>query len=465
MKLMAHQEECIARCLTMPGGGFLNRSEPGTGKTIMTIAAMDKLAHDKKINRVLVICPNSVKNVWVDEIKKASSIQWNVISLDGHSEHRNIKIKSSVKPLTVLIINYESVIRTEAALKEWAPDLVVCDEAHLIKSHKAQRSKVIRKFKAKYRWALTGTPVTQSPLDVWSIIDWIRPGHLIPNFYAFRNRYCNIYTGAGFPVIKSYKNLDELTKKIDEVSYIARKDECLDLPDKQWITRYVELSSEEAKAYKAMASEMLLEVGEQEISASTALVKLLRLQQIANGFLTYLNEDEDEVGVDIGGSKMDALVELLEELDMKKVVVWCRFKRDVMRISQALVKMKRPHVTFTGDTSIEDRAKAISRFQADYDEKDINNGLVFVGTIQAGGVGITLTAASYMIYYSNSWSLSDRIQSSDRIHRIGQVHKCVYYDLIAQGTVDSRIHKILSSKEAIADKLSGKDLSKIIFDN
>ena len=127
--------------------------------------------------------------------------------------------------------------------------------------------------------------------------------------------------------------------------------------------------------------------------------------------------------------------------------------------------MKRPHVTFTGDTSIEDRAKAISRFQANYDEKDINNGLVFVGTIQAGGVGITLTAASYMIYYSNSWSLSDRIQSSDRIHRIGQKNKCVYYDLISKGTVDSRIHKILNSKEQIADKLSGKDLSKIIFDN
>lgn len=451
--LMRHQESCVQRFLSIGHGGMLNSSEPGTGKTLTSIAVMNCLP----VKKVLIVCPNSVKRVWANEIKDKSLLEWGVAVLDGHSDLRLKSIKQLSGDKQVIVTNYESLLKLETVLTKWGADLVILDEAHAIKNHKSKRTKIAKKIKSRYRIALTGTPIANTPLDIWSIIDWANPGVLVPNYYAFRNRYCNVYTGAGFPIISGYKNLDELKGKIDSVSFKALKSECLDLPEKVWIKLDVELSENELIAYRAMAEDMIFEVGDSEISASTALVKLLRLQQIVSGYVQ--SPESPETGVEIGTSKLDVLNDILEELEGRKVVVWCKFKSEVRRIAEMLKKNKRRYVVMTGDSTVEERDEAIYNFQ-----KNDGEGTVFVGTIQTGGVGITLTAASYMVYFSNSWSLVDRVQSSDRIHRIGQTNKCIYYDIIAKNTIDSRIYKVINNKITMADKMTGKDLKNILFD-
>ncbi len=454
---MTHQVDAVKKCLSMQDGGFLNLSEPGTGKTLATIAALNWLASGGHISKVLIICPNNVKNVWKKELAEKNAFLWDVTVLDGHAALRLKTLKYAKAPHQVFITNYESVAKLGEAIKTWDPDVVVLDEAHLIKNHKSARTKAIKKIKATYRWALTGTPIVQNPLDVWSVVDWSNPGTLLPNYYAFRAKHCIIYSGAGFPMIKGYRNLGEIKSKLDPISFTALKSQCLDLPEKSWQIREIVLSPNELLAYRSMAEDMLLEIGDREVSATTALVKLLRLQQITGGFVPGATEGSQ--GVDIGSSKVEALMDILDELEGHKVVVWCRFRDEIRKIVHALQKAKRDHVVFMGDTSGDDRLEAIKTFQ-----REDGKNTVFVGTIQTGGVGITLTQASYMVYYSNTWSLADRIQSEDRIHRIGQKNSCVYYDLIVKGTVDARVHKILKSKNTLASTLRRDDLKNMIFD-
>jgi len=421
------------------------------GKTLMSIGAMNLM----NVERVLVVCPNSLKLNWEREIREASKREWLTLIPSGRKKDFNI-FMAVKRRFKVIITNYESLTKYAKEIATFAPELVIADEATAIKSHKAKRTKALKAIKTRYKLAMTGTPVANNPLDVWSIMDWIRPGHLHPNFYAFRSRYCDIYTGAGFPIIKRFRNMDELKKKVDRYSYRVLKEECLDLPEKIFIRREFDLSPEERRVYKGMADDMIAEVGDHKIAASIAIVKLMRLQQITGGFIQNMVGSQLQVHA-TGVSKLKNLEELLEELGDKKVLVWAKFKEEVRLIAELCRSLGRVAYRFTGDETTEEREQAVRDFQS------VEGNQVFVGTAAAGGMGITLTAASYCVYYSNSFSLTDRLQSQDRIHRLGQGNTCVYYDLVARQTVDAYILNKLEKKVELSDQITGDDLKKIAY--
>lgn len=433
--------------------GFLNSSEMGTGKTLATIAAMNRLHAEGTVSRVLIVCPSTLKYTWAAEFSK-SGVPWKVKILEGHSSKRREDLAHGTSKDTVVITNYESLSKLAPDLRSWKPDLVVADECHQIKNHKALKTKALKSLKAPRRWALTGTPMVQSPLDIWSIFDWIRPGHFATNFYAFRNRYAVIFSGAGFPIIRSWRNLPELQEKVSRFSFRVTKEECLDLPEKSHQVVEIDLGPKEREAYDQMSREMLAEVGDDMIPAQTALVKMMKLQQITSGFIIG-----DRGPVVIGDTKIKALEDLLESLQDNKVVIWCKFKEEIRQIEALLLKQKRAFVTMTGDTSEADRQRNVEAFQK------VSGNMVLVGISSVGGLGITLTAASHCIYFSNTWSLGDRMQSEDRLHRIGQKNAVTYYDLVAHRTIDGYVRKVITKKANLLDKITGDDLRRMVFDS
>lgn len=418
------------------------------------------LNHLEGVRRVLIVCPNSLKYNWKEEFEY-SGVPWKVVILEGSGDGKAEILAQCSKfargyPETrqVVVTNYESLTRLAKELNVYQPEVIIADEAHQIKNHKAQKTKALKSIRSGIKWALTGTPLLNNPLDLWSVIDWVRPNYLHGNFYAFRNCHCIIYTGAGFPIIKGYRNVDELKKKVDKVSFRVTKSECLDLPAKVWVERQVELSPAEAKAYTQMAREMVAEIGEEEVSASTMLVKMLRLTQITSGFMSV----EGKV-YPIGGSKLVVLKELLEELEGQKVVVWAHYKEEVRMIRELCRQMGRPYTQLVAEDSLAIRQQNVEAFQ-----KNNECAQIMIGSVSIGGLGVTLTAAQHCIYFSNTWSQGDRLQSQDRLHRIGQTSKVTYYDLIVPKTIDSYIIKVLKNKAKLADKITGDSARKILVD-
>ncbi len=467
VELYEHQKVGVSKVLAQSDqyGGCGIFAEMGCGKTLVAISAMGHLHQRGACARVLIVCPKTLKRVWADELLR-SLIPWQTFVLDGPVDARAEKVLqvSQMRGPLIVITNYDSMVKLEVSLKQFKPDLVIADESQSIKSHKAHRTKALKAVPSRYRWAITGTPVINNPLDLWSQVDWFKPGLLYNSYYAYRARYANVYQGAGYPMIKGWKHLDELESKVSKHSWRVTKDECLDLPEKLYVVRRVEMTEPERRVYKDMAEEMIAEVdglGE-PIVATTALVKLLRLQQITSGFVGW--GKDGEVKDFENSSKMEALSDLMEELTGQKVVIWCRFKHDIQRIRQSITKTRYEDGqvrgwtvhTLDGDTPDAKRGEIVKQFQED------GKPQVIVGHPVVGGVGITLTAASHCVYYSNTWGMGERMQSEDRLHRIGQKSHVTYYDLVCEKTIDTYILKVLQKKEALADRLTGDDMRRIV---
>lgn len=439
--------------------GVANFSEQGTGKTCMSIVTLNIMSPA----RILIVCPNFLKFNWKKEFKIWSEINYHIMVLDGSKSNKLKALETQTGEFDVVVVNYESLTSIESELIKFNPQLIIADESQNIKNHKAKKTKAIKKIADKskacqFRWILTGTPTPNNPLDIWSQYDFIRPKHLGPNFYAFRAVYADVYTGAGFPMIKGFRNQERLKSLVSEYSYRVIKDECLDLPDKTYETIEVELKPKTMKVYKNMAEHMVAEVGGSEVSANIILVKLLRLQQICSGFI----KDDLDNEIEVGDEKLKALEELLDSINgdslfgsSDKVVIWCKFKREIRMIQQMVKKMGRSVHVLSGEVSNEDRNKAVEEFQAS-DKND-----VLIANIKVGSTGLTLTSARYAIYFSRPFSLGDSLQSEDRIHRIGQKRKVVYYDLVCKGTIDQYIVQLLRKKKALSDRLTGDDVKRI----
>lgn len=442
--------------------GFANFGEMGTGKTLSAIMAANALVSRWLVKHALVVCPVSLKYNWKREVESNSALTWSVHVLDGSSKKRIEQIDAVMRYHTehpkMIVTNFDSVPKLWQHLKRFQPDLIIADECHAIKSPRASRTKAVKAIPAKYKIAMTGTPLPCSPLDVWSVFDWLRPGHLYGNFYAYRNRYCVIYTGAGFPMIKAYRNLDELKRKVDAFSCRKLKTECLDLPEKIFTEVKVDMTAHEKRAYNDMAHHLIAEVGDNDepVVASTILTKLLRLQQITGGTIT---DGDRTLVIDGEHSKLNALKDLLESLEDHKVVVFARFTAEVELIRMLCQKLERKHHVMTGDTKDKDRQRMVEEFQRE------GGNDVMIANVQVGGLGITLTQASHCVYYSNTWSLGDRLQSQDRLHRIGQKSNVSYYDIIANDTIDEYVLKVLNKKATLSDRVTGDDLRKMIFNS
>jgi SNF2 family DNA or RNA helicase len=272
------------------------------------------------------------------------------------------------------------------------------------------------------------------------------------SYYAYQGRYAVLQKRSmgnhSFQQVLGYKNLEELTNKIDPFTYRVLKKDCLDLPEKTYTVRHVPLTMDQIRIYKEIQKEAmtLLENGEL-VSAPQVITQMLRLQQLLSG---HLKTDDGDL-VEVASQRLDAMMSCIEEVS-GKIIIWSRFRYDIVRIRAALVKEygEKSVVSYYGDTSDEDRQRAIQLFQ-DGDAR------FFVANPATAGYGLTLTEANTVIYYANDFNLETRIQSEDRCHRIGQKNPVTYIDLIAEGTIDEKIVKSLRDKIAIGAKVLGEE--------
>jgi len=260
-------------------------------------------------------------------------------------------------------------------------------------------------------------------------------------------------SGRSFQQVVGYRNLEDLKGRIEPWSFRVTKDECLDLPAKIYRKRYVDLGPKQLRTYIELRESYMAEITAGEVlTAPLALTRLLRLQQIIGGYVP--SDDGPTVAIE-DNRRVDALMEEIEDAGIQKTIIWCKFRAEIEEIAKRLHAEygMESLVEYHGDTSGDDRVAAIKSFQ------DPSSGVwIFLGQIHTGGIGITLNKATHVIYYSNDFSLEQRLQSEDRAHRIGTTQHVTYTDLIAQGTVDEKIVKALREKKNIADLLTGDEI-------
>ena len=393
--------------------------DPGLGKTKIGVDFCGCLNLMKGVNRVLVVCPKSVKGVWQEEI----------------AQHLPTILKLEFK-----ITTYQYLVLHEKEYAKWQPQVVIIDESHYLKNPTAKRSKCVKRLSKNvpYQLQLTGTPQPNNYLDLWNQIDTLYPG-VLGKYSAFKQRYAE-FDYFGFKVIR-WKNLDELRHKIRPYRVRVRKDDVLELPPRTYQKIPVILTGTQKTVYDRMKKDSLVKFSEvQTVTADILLTQMLRLQQITGGFTT----DDDKNILDVGDAKLKVLEELLPTYaTSSKVVVFCRFLHELNQIVELCKKLKLNPVQIRGGMKDADRDNARSSFQNN------SNTRVIVCQIKAGGIGITLHAAATAIFYSTGYELDVYIQACDRIHRIGQTKPVLYLHLVAQRTIDEEIFKALQNKEKL----------------
>lgn len=396
--------------------------------------------------RVLIVSPLSILGVWRDEFVKFAAFDYALTVPEGSLAKKEATIRTMrSNTLQVLVVNYESAWRLEKELLAWEADLVICDEGHKLKTHRTKASKALHHIgaKARYRLLLTGTVITNRALDVFSQYKFLDPGIFGNSFYAFRNRYFDMQGYGGYtPVLKRYMESD-LTQRLHSVAFRATKSECLDLPDTTDILRTVALEPAAARLYQNLVRDSYAELGEGEITTANVLTRLLRFSQLTGGFI---GNDEGEVQ-SVSTAKLEALEDIIESAaeEGQKLVIIARFLPEIAAIRRLLEKQKIQYSCITG--GVADRDEQVRQFQ------ETPEVMAFIGQIATAGLGITLTAASTMIFYSLDYSMSNFEQTKARIHRVGQAHKCTYLYLVAQGTVDAKVLKALRDKANLARQL------------
>lgn len=456
-----HQVRATAKCVSKRAFALL--MEMGTGKTKAAIDALSYQMQRGRIQGALIICPKAVLFNWEREIATHSPLPAELrrtVVLTGAADKKESALLAGWNTCSFFITNYETTLRLKDELMGLVHKrqlAVVCDESTEIKNPKAKTSKAIHSIGlvSPARMILTGSPITQSPLDAFSqfyFLDRNILGHL--NFTSFKAEYAMMakLPFSPVPVVTAYRNLDRLAALLAPHSYRVLKKDCLDLPPKVYRTVELEMGPKQRGLYTQMRDESVVEVGGRQLAAPVVLTRLLRLQQMASGFLPDVNDFGETVGEHSipDAPKLRACLEVVEEAiaSEQKVIIWCRFLWELNALLDTLDE-KYGAVTYEGKVSTADRQATVDRFQDDPECK------VFIGQIQTGGIGITLTAASTVIYYSNSFSLSDRLQSEDRAHRIGQSKSVTIIDLIMRGTVDVTIQRALRDKKDLADVVTG----------
>ena len=481
---MAHQLEALRRMENRRTYALF--MEQGTGKTWTLLADVERLYLAGKIDAVLVLAPKGVHRNWIDR-EIPAHMEAEVIarawrSGGGKKVRAHIdqimtpREHGAVVPLRVMSMNFEAVLTKEGyafaqSFLRATKAIMILDESTRIKNPAAARTKQIMKLRHMATGAriATGTPVTNAPVDIFSQMEFLASGLLGTTSYrAFVAEYAELLN-PNHPLMKNiqqrnpraaaaqiiaknadgspkWRNLHKLQELLEPHSYRVLKKDCLDLPDKIYKTHPFEIDAAQRKAYELMRDDLRIQIEGGEIAPVNALAALVKLQQITSGFVILPGTTELQVVGD-GNPRLDALDDLVEDLS-GQFIVWARFRQEIVHVAARLRKLGLRVAEYHGGVNTADREEAVDGFQRG--EVD-----VFVGQPQSGGIGLTLTNAETVIYYSNDFNLETRLQSEDRAHRIGTKKNVVYIDLIAAETIDESIVRALQRKTDVAANVLG----------
>ena len=465
-----HQMDALERSWNKESFAYF--MEMGTGKTKVLIDNMAMLYDKGRIDGALIIAPKGVISTWYnqelpthlpDHIEKVT-VMWQA-NINKKQQEKLNRLFETGHDLHILVMNVEAFSTDKG--KKFAEKflrshktIIALDESTTIKNPKAQRTKNIISLRhlSVYRRILTGSPVTRNPLDLFTKCYFLDPYHLDhESYFSFRMRYAIMKTahiqGRKIQLVAGFKNLGELSDKLQPFSFRVLKEDCLDLPDKIYMKREIVLSSEQQRIYKEMREKALAHLNGKKVTTANALTQLMRMQQITCGHFTA----DDGSIQDIKNNRIEELMDILDEVEGKSLI-WAHYQHDVKTICKRIEKKYGPEsvVHYYGGTTQEEREKALKNFKSKPDCR------FFIGTPATGGYGITLTVANTVIYYSNGYDLEKRMQSEDRAHRIGQKSCVTYVDIIAEETVDTKIVKSLRKKINIASEVMGEELRKWI---
>ena len=442
--------------------------EMGTGKSKVLIDNIALLYDKNKIDSALVVAPKGVYKNWSElEIPKHlpehinyKTIAW-VPTPNKEQKKDLISLFEETDELIFFVMNIEALSTKKgcAFIEKFLKNhkaLFAIDESTTVKNNSARRTKSAVKLSrlAEYRRILTGSPITKSPLDLYSQCAFLDDKLLgFSSYYSYRNHFAILQKRSiathSFQQIIGYRNLDDLKDILKDFSYRVLKQDCIDLPDKIYSTRTIELTPEQKRIYKELKDYAMAELdGVETVTTSTVITQILRLQQVLCGFT---RSDTGEI-VPIPNNRVSELMSILEETE-GKCIIWANYQYDIRSLVSTIAEVHGNNsvASYYGETPAEDRQGIVTRFQ------DPDSPLkFFVGQPRTGGFGLTLTAASTVIYYSNSYDLEIRLQSEDRAHRIGQTNKVTYIDLCAAKTIDEKIIKSLRAKINIATQILGE---------
>ena len=462
-----HQKDALEKSWNRDSFAYF--MEMGTGKTKVLIDNLALLYEKSKVNGALIIAPKGVVGTWFNQElpthlpKRVKNVT--VLWQSNINKKQKEKLNFEKEGLHILIMNVEAFSTQKGfsyaeKFLTSHKSMMAIDESTTIKNPRAKRTKNILLLSkaAKYRRIMTGSPVTRNPLDLYSQCEFLDPKHLdFPSYYAFRNRYAEMKTmflsGRSVQVVGGFRHLEELSESLKAFSYRILKENCLDLPNKIYMEREIQLTSEQERLYEQMRQEALATLNGKTVTTMTALTQLMRLHQITCG---HFAADDGSIQ-EVKNNRLAELLDVLDEIE-GKAIIWAHYQHDVKNIFKLIEDKYGPGsvVHYYGKTLPEQRDYAIKNF------KDNDKVRFFVGTPQTGGYGITLVQASTVIYYSNGYDLEKRMQSEDRAHRIGQKKKVTYIDFIAPNTIDEKIRKALRKKINIASKVMGEELKQWI---
>lgn len=438
--LWKHQEEAIS--LATSQSATLFHMGMGTGKSRCAI----EVALRTKAKRVLVLCPLSVCEGWKGQFNtfapnyRVTVLNKKTVSVKAATAQRDDRIATAQLAPWVCVVNYESA--RSKPLSDWLMlrrfDLVVIDECHRIKSPAGATSRWVSRLAqtCKRRLGLTGTPMPHSPLDIYAQFRSLDPGVFGWSFVKFRNRYAKM-GGFGGKQVVGYQRMDDLRERMSRLTYQADRS-VLDLPPAIHNHRFVELSASAKRLYDQLDSDFVAQVEGGEITASNALVKLLRLQQLTSGMATVEQGEESKL-VQVDDAKLKDLRDLFEDLPPSEpVVVFGRFTSDLLTVHKAARLTDRRSLELSG------RRRELEEWQA-------GAAPVLAVQIQSGGTGIDLTRAAYCVYLSTGFSLGDYEQSLARTHRPGQDRTVFYYHLIAKDTIDQKVYHALRERKQVVE--------------
>ena len=479
---MAHQLQALQR---MSGRRtYALFMEQGTGKTWTLLADAERLYAKGSIDSLLVVAPNGVHTNWINR-EIPAHMEGNIVARawrSGASQKHlrsledlfQVRKQGDSLPLRVLAVNIDALVTKkgyefcERFLLSGNP-LIVLDESSRIKNPDAARTKALMRLRryAKGARIASGTPVTNAPVDVFAQMEFLESGLLGTTSYrAFVSEYADVLP-ANHPMIVNmtirnpraayaqiiarnadgsprWRNLEKLQRLLEPHSFRVLKKDCLDLPEKIYKTITFELNKDQQRAYEKMEDELRIELDDRTELPVSELAALIKLQQITSG---YVNTPLGVKYVSDDNPRLKTLMDAIEDVD-GKFIVWARFREELDAIVGAFEEANIPCVQYHGGVGREDREAAVDDFQ---------NGVAraFVGQPQSGGIGLTLTAAETVFYFSNDFNLETRLQSEDRAHRIGTRKNVVYIDIAAENTIDEQISNNLQRKQRTAAVVLG----------